>query len=365
MQGAVSAQARTERNFVNPTPIGSATLATTLWLPPLSFPGARPVVVFLHGHGFAGRDYDAFAARLAAAGYVVAAPNTALVDGWLQGLDAAAMHEALRLDALDATSPLFGRCDVARAGLVGHSMGAANVLRVLAQTSVYRVGIALTPLITPLEYPPQVATPVLFVACEGDTLTPWRSNLLPVRDRLAASWMSTIWDASGNHLNPVFRDFAGSMAKDARVFDATQTVCQGALRRYLTEDASGLDFVVGEAARAESLALLVEHRFLQPEHFATVDATSYALHVAGPDGPVLELGSFGRASIPTPFGELGLDPNYILIAPGMVVQSGRVTSLVFPRGPQFAKVSVWFQSLSFDTASSLRFGRVLMGELGT
>ncbi len=80
--------------------------------------------------------------------------------------------------------------------------------------------------------------------------------------------------------------------------------------------------------------------------------------------PVLELGSFGRASIPTPFGELGLDPNYILIAPGMVVQSGRVTSLVFPRGPQFAKVSVWFQSLSFDTASSLRFGRVLTGDLG-
>ncbi|MCA8969018.1 MAG: hypothetical protein KDC95_04520 [Planctomycetes bacterium] len=360
----VGAQTRFDRTLANPTSSGAAVLPTTFWQPPSSMAKPYPVAVLLHGHGFEGRDYDTLATRFALAGYLVAAPNTARVDGWQQGLDAAAMLPALRADALDVSSPLHGVLDASRAALVGHSMGGANVIRVLTSTNEYRLGIAITPLIAPLDYPAKVATPTLLIGCEGDTLTPWRTNLLPIRDRLASPWMSTIWDATGNHLNPVFRDFSGSTANDSLIFDVTVSTCVGALARYLDDEPSGLDGVVGVAAHARARALAIEHRFLLPEHYATVDTTSYALHVAGPDGPVIELGAFGTATIPTPFGELGLDPMSLLIAPALLSSGGRVTTLSFPRGPQFAKIDVWFQSLSFAADKSLRLGRVLEGDLG-
>lgn len=363
----VRSQQMFDRTLTNPTAVGSSAIPCTIWTPAISVKKPWPVVALLHGHGFLGRDYKVLGSRLAADGYLVIAPNTARVDGWLQGLDALALPAALALEDRLASSPLYAAIDLARRAILGHSMGAANVVRVLAEDRAWRLGIAITPLIAPLVYPPRVTAPLVLIGCKNDTVTPWRQNLLAIRTALPSSlpaWTTTIWDENGNHLNPVFRDFANSTTADDAIFDATYRTCSGALRRWIADDAGGLDDVVGTRARMEPRLHLLEHRFASPEHYATSSPTEFRLHVAGPDGPVLELGSLQTANLKTPFGELGLSPLSLMIAPAVLMSGGRVTTLTFAREPRFLGLDVWFQSLSLDASQALRLGRVIRGRLG-
>lgn len=342
---SLSAQARVALLLDNPTSSGSTRIPCSVWMPPAaSRPAPWPLVSLLHGHGFAGKDYEALGRRLASSGFLVVAPDNNLTDGWVQGLDALALPAAVASEAKRATSPLFGKLDGTRRAVIGHSMGAANVVRVLAEDASYRVGIALTPIFAPQSYSAKVRTPLVLIGAEGDSVTPWRTHLLGIRSALSPSipaWTTSVFGRGANHLNPVFRDFVGSTDADDAIFDATFDVVRGALLRWLENEPAGLDAVVGMAARGAPALTTLEHRFGKPEHFSTRDTTEFRLHVAGPDGPVLEFGSFGRAQIPTVFGVLEIDPVNLLIAPPMLLQQGVVTTLRFPRGPQFRSVRLW------------------------
>src|SRR5215475_9369701 len=65
--------------------LGGRFLYTKLWYPTDRAQGPYPLVVFAHGFGVVPSDYAALLQRIAAAGYVVAAPQYPVLSGWPYG----------------------------------------------------------------------------------------------------------------------------------------------------------------------------------------------------------------------------------------------------------------------------------------
>ena len=110
------------------------TLTTTVWYP-TERAGPYPLVVFAHGYGVTPRFYAALLARIASAGYVVAAPTLPLLSGTPAGptddVDWDAKYGDLQfvttqvLDRSTAGDPVLGgQIDPARIAVAGHSDGA-------------------------------------------------------------------------------------------------------------------------------------------------------------------------------------------------------------------------------------------------
>ena len=364
-------QTAIELSFTNTSSRGSQRIPCTVWRPDSKYAKPWPLVLLLHGHGFVGKDYKELGKRLSTEGYLVVAPNNARTDGWLQGLDALALPAALGRENQRKGSVLESAIDLRRRAVLGHSMGGANAVRVLAEDHSWSLGIAVAPLIAPLKYPPLLRDPLVLIGASKDSVTPWRSHLLAIRNALSKklpAWTMSIWDDKASHLNVAFRGYPSSTRDDDAIFDASYRTISAALRRWLLEDASALDAIVGMAAHKEAHLAILEHRFLQPEHYALKTAAEFRLHVAGPQGIVLELAAFGRAELATPFGKLGLSPASLMMAPALVSSGLQVTSLSFLRKRRFRGLKIWFQSLSTTldpgAPGGLRFGRVLRGELG-
>ncbi|MCU1454407.1 MAG: phospholipase/Carboxylesterase, partial [Acidimicrobiales bacterium] len=107
-------------------------------------PGPWPLVVFSHGTGGSGLNYVNTLRHLAAAGYVVAAPNfplsrfdtpggAVITDGPAQAGDVSFVIGQL-LAASRGAGALHGTIDPARIGLGGHSLGAVTVIGAGYQT---------------------------------------------------------------------------------------------------------------------------------------------------------------------------------------------------------------------------------------
>lgn len=110
------------------------TLATTVWYP-ADRAGPYPLVVFAHGYGVTPRFYAALLARIAGAGYVVAAPTLPLLSGTPAGpTDAVDWDEKFTdlqfvttqvLDLAASGDPVLGgQVDPDRIAVIGHSDGA-------------------------------------------------------------------------------------------------------------------------------------------------------------------------------------------------------------------------------------------------
>ena len=104
-----------------------------------------PVVVFLHGLSFSSRMYGSLGEALVTAGFIGVFSDTARFDSIQQRADAAALFEALGVANSDPDSPLFGRIDLERMGLAGHSMGGGSTIHVLAENPGYRAGFCFAP----------------------------------------------------------------------------------------------------------------------------------------------------------------------------------------------------------------------------
>jgi fermentation-respiration switch protein FrsA (DUF1100 family) len=111
-------------------------LPTTLWYPSDRQNGPYPLVMFVHGFGVTPSTYAALLSRIAAAGYVVAAPTYPILSGQPAGPSDVVGWDDLFADTwfvtsqvLDASAsgggPLANLVDPQRIAVAGHSDGAA------------------------------------------------------------------------------------------------------------------------------------------------------------------------------------------------------------------------------------------------
>ena len=122
-------------------------LETRLWFAdtPLARPACRgrqcALVILAHGFGGNPARFDAIGQRLAAAGYIVAAPtfpltNEAAPGGFSLGAtdtlsqpgDISFVIDSLLSASQDRDDPLFDRIDSKRIGAMGHSLGGTTVI---------------------------------------------------------------------------------------------------------------------------------------------------------------------------------------------------------------------------------------------
>ena len=164
---------------------GTRTLPTTVWYPATSTKansatasGRFPVVVFSHGlHGLPAY-YQQITSRIAAAGFIVAAPaypftnanaaNFTAGDMVNQPADASAVVSAvLKLNSTSGDR-FFGRIDPTRVGAAGHSAGGFTTAGLLAGKRDTRIKAAVVIAGGPMGAFTGARTPILFVHGDKD-----------------------------------------------------------------------------------------------------------------------------------------------------------------------------------------------------
>ncbi|MQY05871.1 poly(ethylene terephthalate) hydrolase family protein [Actinomadura macrotermitis] len=146
--------------------VDSTPLNHTIYRPQnLGATGARlPVVIWGNGTGATPAAYDGLLKHWASYGIIVAAANTTMSnDGTAmrKGLDLLAKRDAT------ATSPYYGKVDLAHVVSAGHSQGGAGALNAAADTRVDAV-LPIEP--GPLASPEKVTQPTMYMAGEKDSI---------------------------------------------------------------------------------------------------------------------------------------------------------------------------------------------------
>jgi hypothetical protein len=346
--------------FPNPTGQGSASLAARVHYPAtaagagtpvLARPGGWPTVVFLHGFAALGSFYTTLGDELAANGFVAVLGDTAQFSAPTQALDGVALWHALGIATRTPGHPLEGAIDTARIGLAGHSMGGGNVGNVLAQNPGYRCGVAFAPVTPAAGNAARVAVPLVIVVGAGDTTTPWQTWSLPFYQDLSAyRSLKALYLLNNdcNHLNVAGLFLSGTTAIE--VWQRSVGTALGCFRRYLTNDATGLEAVVGLSARGEPrlVSLSVEVADAEPWAAAPIRiGATTRLSVAAEPGPAALLAAAGPGSLPTPIGLLTLDPASVFVAwSGLAGAERRFdAALTLPADPRLIGVAVPVQAL--------------------
>jgi dienelactone hydrolase len=224
---------------------------------------AWPVLVFSPGLGVPREQYTALSTELASRGYVVIALSTAyesaptvLAGGQvigqtvhpqvmgppphpeLQGLiDIRAADASFVLDRLtalqttDPGSPLAGHLDLRHVGILGHSLGGATAVQVLAADPRFKVGVNLDGKLFGSQPDAHLRQPLLWMQSDGaqpreytqgrDRLLAGLRNggeVLTVRGSVHMSFSDapSYWTAAGRHL-------LASTAGSVSLADATET----------------------------------------------------------------------------------------------------------------------------------------------
>jgi pimeloyl-ACP methyl ester carboxylesterase len=314
----------------NPTGQGSASIACRVHhpaaspgtnVPVLAQPGGWPVVVFLHGFAAVGNNYALLGDALAAAGYVAVMHNTMQFDNQGQEYDGRALYPALVAANQTPGGPFVGSLDMTRAGLCGHSMGGGNVGNVLARNPGYRCGIALAPVTPRGTNAALVQVPMAIVVGTGDTIAPLATYSQPYYDALTG-WRELkalyVLNNECNHTNLTGFALFGTAASSP-VFERAKSVALGMLLAWLSGNSSGLEAVVGLAARAEPRLVSLAHRWQRPAIWpAGILRPGAATRVSigsevGPCGG-LAAATFAAAPLPTVFGDLLLDAATAFVA---------------------------------------------------
>ena len=355
-------------SFPNTTGQGSSTLSARVYYPatssgantPMVAPpaGGYPVVVFLHGWTQTGASYSKLGTYLSKKGYVAVLNNTAQFSFSTQADDGKAYFGALVTANAQAGNFLQGALDMSRVGLSGHSAGGGNTVTVLADNPGYRCGVLFAPIDPGAATNSQVEVPLAIIHGEGDLVLLWQLTALDVYNeatnvRGLRTFYRMDFGCGHNNLAGLFH----LTSTDQDVWRVTKRVMRGFFDHYLSVNQGGLDRVIGVAARAESrlsqLYLSVEAPTLWTAGNAALGQT-ITMHVASEPGPVvLAAGNGLAAPLPTPLGDLLLDPGALLTSWLSQVGADRYSSepLAIPSDPSLVGFQLALQALGTGTGA--------------
>ena len=366
-------------SLANTTTKGSKTLKVRVHYPAtkagqnapiLPKKGGWPVVVFLHGFGGLGSNYPDLANRLAARGRVLVMSETARFTPDLQRDDGKALFPTLAAENKKNSSLLFGALDMKRAAVMGHSMGAGNTLRVLAENPGYRCGVALAPwdgkaLFTNYNYPPtygpKIKTPFLILHGEGDTRLDWKTTALRWFQAstkvggLGAFWL---FDKACDHKN-VARLLSGATKTDREVFAKILAFSEAWLDRYLRDQPQALEGVLSPALLPGKYLRRLYLRVGAPAFWLSGSqklGSALGLRLLGEPGPGLILFAAKTGNLATPWGSYLLDPQTSAVLSAAILGAPRSFSLGFtiPQDPALIGLRIPFQGLAQSSLQGLR-----------
>jgi dienelactone hydrolase len=367
-------------SWPNPTGVGSANLTARVVYPAtvagmdtplLPRAGGWPTIVFLHGFGLTGSSYQPLADRWAQRGHIVVLGNTAQFDNLLQESDGRATFAALVAANATVGGPFANGIDIAAIALTGHSMGGGNVANVLAQNPGYRGGFAIAPV------PPRgnngalVTTPLGMVSGNGDVITPPASNAELYYQSLTAFAQCKFhyrMNGDANHTNLAGLFVSGAVA--TAVFDRSAGLGL-AFCRHLFGEPTALELALGPPALAEPRLVTLSQEFAAPVVWADLPlplASTTRLSAGMEPG----IGAIAVAPaplvgpLPTPLGELRLDPaSAFVLAAGVVGTARRFdAAITMPNQPALLGAPLGVQGLGPSRIAPLWLGSVIQLAVG-
>lgn len=335
--------------------------------PLLPQPGGWPVVVFLHGFAITGSSYVPLGSQWAQQGFVVVLSNTSQFDNVGQENDGRALFPALGAANAVAGGPFQGGLDTTRVVLAGHSMGGGNVANVLRINPGYRGGFAIAPVTPRDNNGALVTTPIGLVAGQGDTIAPAATYATPYYNSLTAFGDLKFYylmngEASHTNLAGLFVTTAAGTAIQNRV----ASLGLGLFRHVLGLAPNGLDDVVGPPAQADARLVSLQQQFARSLAW-TSGGLRLGTTVRASAGMEPGLGGLAAAGgalvapVPTPFGDLRLDPaSAWLFAGGLVDTSRRLdASITVPNAPALLGAVVALQAFGPARNVPLQLGGAL------
>jgi predicted esterase len=330
-------------------------------------PQGWPVVVFLHGYGLLGSDYSDLTTKWVRAGFVVVLSETSQWDYFGQAADGRALHSAVIAADIETGGPFEGALDAHRMAIVGHSMGAANVGNVLVNNPGYRCGLAFAP-VAPLGTDLTLVTvPFGILAGAGDSVTPWSWHALPYYLSLTSHGSFKFLHVLGDdcdHMN-----FVGLETTEPHLFDTTAITSIGFLQHCLDVQPNGLESVFGPDALADLYLDHAVREVVVPQVWVASTLqigtrTRVSMVVEG--GPAVLLAAAALSpAIPTPFGDLLLDPASLFVASiGQADAFDRADMVVdVPADPMLVGLPIALQALGNGLGDIVLLGSATLTSL--
>lgn len=149
-----------------------------VYYPTGATPGPYGLVVLMPGFLSVQGYYTWLATMTASNGFVVAVVNTnSIVDQ--PSARAKQMMAALKQVAAmsaQSSSPLFGKVDLSRQAVMGHSMGGGAALEAARDNPTLKASVAITPWDVAFKNFSTIQVPTQVVACENDTIAPNKTH---------------------------------------------------------------------------------------------------------------------------------------------------------------------------------------------
>jgi len=303
----------------NTTGQGTSTLFTRVYYPStvqghnapvLPKKGGWPVLLFLHGWSFMGRDYPTLCAEWARQGFVVVAPDTAIWNYVTLTQDAHANLGAIAAANATAGGPFQDAFDLSRIGVAGHSMGGGTTAFVVAQNPQIRCVFAFAPAAPTGSSAAAITLPFGCVVGDGDVLTPHWQHAQPFVSAVDAGapikFMARL-DATSDHFSIV------GMSGVTPDFTRAVGMSVGFFRHFLDVDADALEQCLGPTVVADPLVVAIEQDIAHPRIWsagALVPGATVRISVAAESGDgLIFAGPAVPVGVPTAIGTLLLDPN--------------------------------------------------------
>ena len=342
--------------FANTSGSGTLGLACRVFYPSTTIGAGTPLVprlggypVLLHLHGIGGNAIATpeYSGALAEAGYILVMQGTATNSSSTQFSDGMATITALFAENTKVSSPYRGQLDMTRFAVLGHSMGGGNTFRILANSTVPKLGVTFAPT-NSASYAGNVRTPMLILTGLGDEVINPNTSIVNFNalDSYIGSKVLYLFTAECTHATMIASPVTQTQAE---IFLRSVRVAIGFLDAYLKGPSNAFDAVVGADPRADSHLAQISSGYEKPQAWFTwVGTVSFIarLEAASEPGIAYLMASLGEAAIPTPYGTFGLDLGTLVGVP-LAVGTNRTVSvdLPLPTDLVLSHIPVFFQAV--------------------